>query len=133
MYSVRTEGSFDAAHFLANYQGKCRNLHCHRWRVIIEVKSETLENGMVIDFTEIKKDLKDMLEQYDHSLIIEENTASEKLLEALNEDDYKINIVKFRPTAENFAHFFFSELKKKYNISKVKVYETPNNCAIYEE
>ena len=98
MYSVRTEGSFDAAHFLANYQGKCRNLHCHRWRVIIE-----------------------------------ENTASEKLLEALNEDDYKINIVKFRPTAENFAHFFFSELKKKYNISKVKVYETPNNCAIYEE
>ncbi|MBQ1802494.1 6-carboxytetrahydropterin synthase QueD [Lachnobacterium bovis] len=133
MYSVRTEGSFDAAHFLANYQGKCRNLHGHRWRVIIEVKSETLENGMVIDFTEIKKDLKDMLEQYDHSLIIEENTASEKLLEALNEDDYKINIVKFRPTAENFAHFFFSELKKKYNISKVKVYETPNNCAIYEE
>ena len=108
MYSVRTEGSFDAAHFLANYQGKCRNLHGHRWRVIIEVKSETLENGMVIDFTEIKKDLKDMLEQYDHSLIIEENTASEKLLEALNEDDYKINIVKFRPTAENFAHFFFS-------------------------
>ena len=133
MYSVRTEGSFDAAHFLANYQGKCRNLHGHRWRVIIEVKSETLENGMVIDFTEIKKDLKDMLEQYDHSLIIEENTASEKLLEALNEDDYKINIVKFRPTAESFAHFFFSELKKKYNISKVKVYETPNNCAIYEE
>ena len=39
MYSVRTEGSFDAAHFLANYQGKCRNLHGHRWRVIIEVKS----------------------------------------------------------------------------------------------
>ncbi|SES10552.1 6-carboxytetrahydropterin synthase QueD [Lachnobacterium bovis] len=133
MYSVSTEGSFDAAHFLANYQGKCRNLHGHRWRVVIEVKSETLKEGMVIDFTDIKKDLKDMLENYDHSLIIEENTASEKLLEALKEDDYKINIVKFRPTAENFAYFFFTELKKKYNISKVKVYETPNNCATYEE
>ena len=42
MYILKTEQSFDSAHFLSGYEGKCANIHGHRWRVIIEVKTEQL-------------------------------------------------------------------------------------------
>ena len=43
MYTIKTEASFDSAHFLKGYQGKCSNLHGHRWRVVVEVQSEELK------------------------------------------------------------------------------------------
>ena len=71
---------------------------------------------------------------YDHAFIVEEGTLKEKTIEALNEENFRMIFVKFRPTAENFSKFFFEEVKKKgYNVSKVCVYETPNNCAAYSE
>ena len=42
MYILKTEHSFDSAHFLAGYEGKCANIHGHRWRVEIEVQAEEL-------------------------------------------------------------------------------------------
>ena len=63
MYSLSTEHSFDAAHFLSGYVGKCKNIHGHRWRVVVEVRAEQLkedtqQRGMCVDFSELKKDLK---------------------------------------------------------------------------
>lgn len=59
MYTVRTEECFDSAHFLAGYDGKCKNIHGHRWRVVLEVSKENLDDGgMVIDFTDLKHELK---------------------------------------------------------------------------
>lgn len=60
MYQLTTEHSFDSAHFLAGYDGKCGNLHGHRWRVLLTVQSETLredrqQKGMCVDFAELKK------------------------------------------------------------------------------
>ena len=53
---------------------------------------------------------------------------------ALLEDDFKIVEVDFRPTAENFAKYIFDEFKNKgYDVRAVEVYETPKNCARYEE
>ena len=43
MYTLKTEHSFDAAHFLYGYEGKCSNIHGHRWRVVAEVSSDELE------------------------------------------------------------------------------------------
>ena len=85
MYTLKTNASFDSAHFLAGYEGKCSNIHGHHWTVEIEVGSNSLE-------------------------------------------------VMFRPTAENFAKFFYDEMKGKgYHVLKATVYETPNNCAAYME
>ena len=63
MFILKAESEFDSAHFLSGYEGKCANIHGHRWRVIVEVQSEELHiggqlDGMVIDFGDIKKDLK---------------------------------------------------------------------------
>ena len=43
MYYLKTEASFDAAHFLWKYEGKCRNIHGHRWNVAVEIKSQVLK------------------------------------------------------------------------------------------
>ena len=63
MYYLQTKASFDAAHFLWKYEGKCRNIHGHRWNVVAKIKSQELEQkgqtrGMVVDFGNLKKDLK---------------------------------------------------------------------------
>lgn len=139
MYILKTEHSFDSAHFLSGYEGKCSNIHGHRWRVEVEIKSETLiEDGqlrdMIIDFGDFKKDVKAMVDYYDHGLIIEEETMRKETLRHLTEDGFKIIEVNFRPTAERFAHHFFQEMKRRgYMVKRVEVYETPTNSAIYEE
>lgn len=139
MYKLTTEGSFDAAHFLAGYEGKCKNIHGHRWRVVATIAGEQLKNdqaqrGMLVDFGDLKKDLKQLLRKLDHSLIIEKDSLKQKTMEALKEEDFKLVVVDFRPTAENFSKYFYGQLKEMgYLVSVVQVYETPNNCASYEE
>lgn len=133
MYIVKTEDSFDSAHFLARYNGKCRNIHGHRWRVVIEIAGENLDDGMVVDFTDIKAALKALTDNLDHSLVMEKDTVKPQTYECLVDEGFRIMIMDFRPTAENFAKYFFDEIKNKgFNIRAAEVYETPNNCARYE-
>lgn len=138
MFILKAEGEFDSAHFLSGYNGKCANIHGHRWRVIAEVQSETLQKGgqldaMVVDFGDIKRDLKEIVDSFDHSLIYEKNTMRELTIQCLTEDGFRLVEVEFRPTAESFAyHFYHLILEKGYNVKRVTVYETPTNCAVYE-
>jgi 6-pyruvoyltetrahydropterin/6-carboxytetrahydropterin synthase len=137
MYIIRTEQTFDSAHFLAGYDGKCRNIHGHCWRVVIEVAQEQLNEdgqtrGMIVDFAQLKKDLKQEADYLDHSLIMESGTLREKTLEALGEEGFRIVQVPFRPTAEHFAKYFYNRMTQKgYLVKKSVVYETANNCAAY--
>ena len=137
MYIIKTEQHFDSAHFLAGYQGKCGNIHGHRWRVVVEVAKDDLgtsgqTRGMIVDFSQLKTDLKEEADYLDHCLIIEEGTLKDKTLEVLNEEGFRIVSVDFRPTAENFARYFFNIMTKKgYNVKRAVVYETEHNCAAY--
>lgn len=135
MYTVTTRSEFDAAHFLAGYDGKCRNIHGHRWEVVVRVSKDSLEeHGMVVDFKDLKKDLRDMTEYFDHSLIMERDTLKPTTMAALREEDFRIVEMDFRPTAENLAKYFYGEMKRKgYAVSSALVYETPTNCAEYCE
>lgn len=139
MYILKTEQSFDSAHFLAGYQGKCSNLHGHRWRVVVEIWSEELVlegqiRGMVTDFGDIKNDLQTITDFYDHALIVEDGSLKPTTIAALEEEGFRMIQVPFRPTAEHFSRHFYEELKKMgYQVHRVEVYETPNNCAMYQE
>ena len=134
---MTTEHSFDSAHFLAGYDGKCGNLHGHRWRVLLTVQSETLredrqQKGMCVDFAELKKDLRTELDALDHVLIIEQGSLRESTMKALQEEKFQVVEMPFRPTAENFARYFYELFTLKgYPVAKVEVYETPNNSAVY--
>ena len=139
MYILKTEQSFDSAHFLAGYQGKCSNLHGHRWRVVVEIWSENLVSegqlrGMVTDFGDIKADLQKLTDDYDHALIVEKGSLKETTVQALEDENFRIIMLPFRPTAEHFSRHFYDALKDMgYQVRTVEVYETPNNCAVYME
>lgn len=139
MYILKAEHSFDSAHFLFGYEGKCANIHGHRWKVEVEVQADALVkggklDGMIIDFGDLKKDVKTMVDFYDHALIIQEGTMRGETLNCIKQDGFNVIEVDFRPTAENFSAFFFKLMKDKgYNVKRTTVYETPTNSASYEE
>ena len=110
MYTLKTNASFDSAHFLAGYEGKCSNIHGHHWTVEIEVGSNSLEmggnnRGMIVDFSKLKTDLKNIADALDHCLIVEIGSLKRRTLDVLEEEHFKVVEVMFRPTAENFAKF----------------------------
>ena len=109
MYYVKKRLEISAAHNLKlDYESKCENLHGHNWIIEIYCKSEELDkNGMVLDFTVIKKRIKEKL---DHKY--------------LNE------IFDFNPTAENIAKWICHELSPF--CYRVEVTESEDNTAIYE-
>ena len=139
MYYLKTEQSFDSAHFLRDYEGKCRNLHGHRWKVVAEICGEQLNEdmqtrGMLVDFGELKEALKGMCDSLDHCLIYEKDSLRPATIKAFEEEQFRTVEVDFRPTAENFARYFYEELKQKgFAVHRVEVYETVKNCAAYEE
>lgn len=139
MYTLKTEAAFDSAHFLSGYEGKCRNIHGHRWRVVAEIFSDRLvdsgqERGMLVDFSQFKKVLKEEADILDHALIIEKGSLPDELYDMLCRNKFRIISLDFRPTAENIAGYFFRRLGERgFSVKEVCVYETPNNCAAYSE
>ncbi len=139
MYYITTETSFDAAHFLKGYEGKCKNIHGHRWRVVIKIQSKELlkdkqHNGMIVDFKELKNDLKELADKFDHTFIFEKGSLKNELIELLKNENFELSEVEFRPTAENFSKYFYDFLTYKgYQVAEAIVYETPNNMASYCE
>ena len=137
MYILKAQAAFDSAHFLAGYEGKCRNLHGHRWTISAEISGEQLVpqgqlRGMVVDFGDLKRDLKTLADEFDHSFIYEKNSLKENTLAALHDEKFRLVEVEFRPTAENFARYFFDRISEMgYSVKAVTVYETPDTCACY--
>lgn len=108
MYYVCKRLEISSAHALnLSYESKCENLHGHNWIVKIYCKSEKLNaDGMVTDFTQIKRQITNAL---DHK--------------NLNE------VFDFNPTAENIAHWICDNVENAY---KVEVWESEMNMAAYE-
>ena len=101
---LRTSVEFDAAHFLPNYEGKCKNLHGHRWLVKIEIGTNAKRpNGMIIDFTVIKNHIN---ENYDH-LILNKCPFDPAMMDQHTFDRIAATPFKWgpfdNPTAENIA------------------------------
>lgn len=109
MYKVKKRLEISAAHKLSlDYESKCTNLHGHNWIVDVYLKSKTLDsNGMVMDFTHIKRKI---LDKFDHKIIND--------------------VVDFNPTAENLAEYICRELAPY--CYRVDVQESTDNIATYE-
>ena len=131
MYGLKTESSFDAAHFLTDYHGKCENLHGHRWRVVAYLEQEDLQSegtmkDMVLDFGEFKQAVRAMTEVLDHTFIVEEGSLSPQTIACLEDEGFTLSVMPFRTTAENLARYFFDHLREQgLPIAQIDVYETP--------
>ena len=124
MFEMQVKGTFDAAHQLRNYIGKCSRLHGHTWTVELKVRGETLDDlGMLVDFGELNRLLKATLESLDH--------------QNLNEIP---PFIKVNPTAENIAQYIYDKLKNHdmfqtapVHLAAVCVWESPRACVTYSE
>ncbi len=139
MYTLTTSAAFDSAHFLHGYNGKCANIHGHRWTLQVTIAAESLQqggekDGMVIDFGDLKRAVRALADDWDHALIYQENSLKDATIAALTDENFRLICVPFRPTAENMAKHFYDTLKAQgLPVRNVLVYETPENCAGYEE
>ena len=118
MFELMVEDSFDAAHALRGYEGPCENLHGHTWKVQVFLKGEKLNKiGLMRDFKNIRKELKDVLAEFDH-----------KLLNDIKPFDAE------NPSSENLARIIYQETAKKISgLHKVTVWESATACASYWE
>ena len=136
MFEPTTDAYFDSAHFLADYYGKCENLHGHRWKVTVGISGDLgksgTERGMVCDFGSFKKTVRRIVGEFDHTFLVEDGTLKPGTISALKSEGFSLKILPFRTTAENLAHHFYEVLKEEgFNVSFVEVAETPNNRARY--
>lgn len=137
MYELKTEASFDSAHFLSDYQGKCENLHGHRWRVVVLIRQDHLqtegdERDMVIDFARFKAAVRALAEELDHTFLVEEGSLAPETIACLEKESFRLTLLPFRTTSENLARYFCERLQEQgLPVSQVECYETPFNCAIF--
>ena len=123
MLSVTKIVKFDAAHYLPNHEGKCKNLHGHTWKVEIKVSGQ-MEAGIIIDFTDLKKVINHaILEKLDHSCLNDLGEASAYLS---------------NPTAENLCLWISQQMVKpltRYStrVIRVRVWESEDSYAEWIE
>ena len=122
MFVLKIVTDFASAHSLRNYHGDCARLHGHNWQVEVSVCSNVLDdNGIAIDFREIKKQTKLVIKRLDHQYLNEI-----KPFDVLN------------PTTENIAKYFFDEVGLLINnedikVKEVLIWETPRSAVTYSE
>lgn len=139
MFVLSTDAYFDSAHFLTDYYGKCENLHGHRWKVTVKISSERLESlgtekGMVMDFCTFKRKVREIVDEFDHTFLIEQGSLKNTTIEALKSEGFELKILPFRTTAEELSKHFFQLFNAEgLPVSSVEVCETPNNRAEYVE
>jgi len=140
---ITTRLEFDAGHRIPCHKSQCKNLHGHRYAIEITlsgdiIKNEhTSENGMVMDFSDVKAIAKSALvDVWDHAFLVYQHDTD--VLNFLNSlPQHKTVVFPTVPTAENMAAEAFKILKTKYQdtygnhlkLEKVRLYETPNNWA----
>ncbi len=118
MIELKVKGDFCAAHLLRGYEGHCNRLHGHTWKVEITIVSNQLDHlGMVVDFKMVKKNLKQFLEQLDHTY--------------LNEWPAFQHI---NPTTENLAKYIYDGMVPiclPLKLTQVQVWESDLASIIY--
>jgi len=122
---------WEAAHRIPWHGGKCKHLHGHSYKMIVEFEGEVNENGIVIDFNDLKTLVKPHIERIDHTTIISENDS--ELKEVFDNKSWKYFLLPFDSTAENLCNYFASIivnenksflLNNKISSIGVKIYET---------
>jgi 6-pyruvoyltetrahydropterin/6-carboxytetrahydropterin synthase len=141
---ITKEIEIDMGHRVTNHNGKCRNIHGHRYKFEVGVDDKICheagysDEGMVIDFSDLKYVMMQVIDtQLDHGFMMFEDDGLKPIFEKWADNmNMKIIFVPFIPTAENIAKYIFEQMDArlkaiKINLEHVKVWETPTSTAIY--
>jgi 6-pyruvoyltetrahydropterin/6-carboxytetrahydropterin synthase len=136
---VTKEFSFEMAHALWNYDGPCRNVHGHSYRLFVTISGVPVDdpgdpkNGMVIDFTDLKNIVrKEIIDVFDHAVTVSGNYDMDRI-GTLKSMFGNTVVVDYQPTCENLVADFAGRIKKnlpeKVKLHSLKLYETANSYA----
>jgi 6-pyruvoyltetrahydropterin/6-carboxytetrahydropterin synthase len=136
---VTREFTFEMAHVLWNYDGPCRNVHGHSYRLFVTISgapvnnSTNPKNGMVMDFTDLKNIVMlEIVNVFDHAVAVSKDFDSDRM-EMLNRTFGNMVVVDYQPTCENLVADFASRIEKHMpagiNLHSLKLYETAKSFA----
>ena len=137
MVRITKEFKFEMAHALHGYDGLCKNIHGHSYKLCVTVKGEVkndsgnAKDGMVLDFDILKSIVKpEIINKYDHSLVLNANSPHSEIdLSAFE----KVFFLPYQPTSENlvtdFALKIKNKLPKEIELYKVVLSETATSFA----
>ena len=109
---IAKEFTFDSAHFLKDYHGKCENLHGHTYRMRVTIEGEPKANGLIMDFADIKK------------------TVNEKIIDIW--DHKLINDTLEHASVENMCVWAWNQLKLELSgLAEIRIWETADSFAVY--
>ncbi|PIW69870.1 MAG: 6-carboxytetrahydropterin synthase, partial [Ignavibacteriales bacterium CG12_big_fil_rev_8_21_14_0_65_30_8] len=96
---IAKEFRWEMGHRLPDHFGKCKNIHGHSYKMMVEFEGELDKNGMIIDYYIVKEIIEPIVEELDHSFMVNKN--DDLVLEFLEKLDSKKVIVDFDSTVEN--------------------------------
>jgi len=129
---VAKEFHWEMGHRLPDHFDKCKNIHGHSYKMIVEFEGELNEQGMIVDFYDVEKIINPIIEKLDHAFMV--NKDDKIVLEFLEKMNSRKVVVDFQSTVENICSYLLNEIKKSKlpsNVNKisVRVFETMGDYA----
>lgn len=137
---ITKQFTFETGHALYGYDGKCKNVHGHSYKLSVTVIGKPITDtsnvkfGMVIDFSDLKKIVKEeIVDIFDHATVFNQNTPHIELAAELKNRGHHVILVDYQPTSENmvidFAKKIKSRLPKEIQLHSLKLQETETSFA----
>ena len=134
------EFTFESAHALDGYDGLCREIHGHSYRLFVTIKGEPIceegnpKMGMVMDFGDLKRIVNsEIVDRLDHSFVLRNSEQNEELKEVLGAKFKKVVLVDYQPTCENMLSDFAERLQRalpsKVELYSLRLHETATSYA----
>ncbi|MHB1148127.1 MAG: 6-pyruvoyl trahydropterin synthase family protein [Lutibacter sp.] len=137
---ITKQFNFETAHALYGYDGKCKNIHGHSYKLAVTVigtpisDSTNVKYGMVIDFGDLKKIVSsEIVNKFDHATVFNKNTPHIELAKELEKRDHNVILVDYQPTSEmmlvDFAEKINNRLPENVKLHSLKLQETGTSNA----
>ncbi len=131
--------TFDMAHALFGYDGPCKNIHGHTYRLSVTLIGRQIQDennpkqGMVIDFSDFKQIVKkNVIDVFDHTLVLKDDTPHAKI-QGLTDNFERIIYSEYQPSCENLLLDMVirieAKLPENVELHNVKLEETPTSFA----
>ncbi len=137
MYKIEKRFTLPIGHRLSKHLGRCSSIHGHNFSVLIGVKSEMLnDNDMVIDFSDLKKIVNEILDEWDHTLLV--NNTDTSIIDLCQSDNMRCIPFSFDPTAEMLSKVLYDVIGQRFSCTSIRMdyvtlFENENSKATYME
>ncbi|MBA6156790.1 6-carboxytetrahydropterin synthase [Tenacibaculum sp. S7007] len=137
---ITKQFTFETGHALYGYDGKCKNVHGHSYKLSVTVMGQPITDtsnvkyGMVIDFSDLKRIVKEeIVDVFDHATVFNKNTPHVELAKELKDRGHHVILVDYQPTSEMMVIDFAQKIKNRLPVNiqlhAIKLQETETSFA----